>query len=74
MTASTCLVAVSMQELSPTTDANLVVSLMNLIDCLSDEFRDEAKASQMEDREINSWLEVCRCMVKQAKVTESSHS
>ena len=47
------------QELSPTTDANLVNSLMNLFDCLIDpEFHDEAKISTMEDREIISWIEV----------------
>ncbi len=47
-----------MQELSPTTDTNLVRSLLNLIDCLTDEFREEARISNMEDREIVSWLEV----------------
>ena len=46
------------QELSPTTDANLVKSLMNLIDCQMDEFHDEAKLNTMEEREICSWLEV----------------
>ncbi|XP_074662516.1 dynein axonemal heavy chain 7-like [Tubulanus polymorphus] len=45
------------KELSPTTDANLVNSLMCLMDCLMDEFHDEGKVSQMEEREIISWLE-----------------
>lgn len=31
---------------------------MNLMDALMDEFKDEAKISQMEDRETMSWLEV----------------
>ena len=46
------------QELSPTNDTNLVKSLMNLIDSLTDEFQDEAMAAQQEDRELTSWLEV----------------
>ena len=32
---------------------------MNLMDCQMDEFHDEAKISQMEEREIMTWLEVC---------------
>lgn len=31
---------------------------MNLMDSLMEEFQDEAKITQMEDREIMSWLEV----------------
>lgn len=50
----------SSQELSPTTDSNLVTSLMNLIDCQLDEFHDEAKVAQLEEREIITWLEVNR--------------
>lgn len=46
-----------LKELSPTSDSNLVVGLMKLIDCMLDEFHDEAKLSQMEDREVVSWLE-----------------
>ena len=46
------------QELSPTTDTNLIKSLMNFIDCQMDEFHDEAKISQMDERQIVSWLEV----------------
>ncbi|XP_059164025.1 dynein axonemal heavy chain 7-like isoform X1 [Physella acuta] len=45
------------KELSPTTDSNLVVALMNLIDCQLDEFHDEAKIAQLEEREIITWLE-----------------
>ena len=46
------------KELSPTSDTNLVRALMNLFDCLTDEFREEARISNMEDREIVSWIEV----------------
>ena len=46
------------KELAPTTDTNLVKSLMDLMDCQMDEFKDEAKISQMEEREITTWLEV----------------
>ena len=46
------------KELCPTTDTNMVKSLMNLMDCQMDEFQDEAKISQMEEREISTWLEV----------------
>ncbi|XP_069471802.1 dynein axonemal heavy chain 7 isoform X2 [Ambystoma mexicanum] len=45
------------KELSPTSNTNLVHSLMNLIDCLMDEFADEASISKMTEREIFSWLE-----------------
>ncbi|XP_050419254.2 dynein axonemal heavy chain 7, partial [Patella vulgata] len=45
------------KELSPTNDSNLINSLMNLMDCLFDEFNDEAKITQMEEREIITWLE-----------------
>lgn len=48
----------SHQELSPTTDSNLVKSLMSLMDCLMDEFNDEAKIAQLEEREIYTWIEV----------------
>lgn len=47
-----------LQELSPTTDTSMVKGLMNLMDCLMDEFQDETKIAQMEEREIMSWLEV----------------
>ncbi|XP_064167524.1 dynein axonemal heavy chain 7 [Anguilla rostrata] len=45
------------KELSPTSDTNLVHSLMNLMDCLMDEFKDEAKVKSMNERDICSWLE-----------------
>ncbi|MBZ3876523.1 Dynein heavy chain 7, axonemal [Sciurus carolinensis] len=44
-------------ELSPTSDANLVRSLMNLIDCFMDEFADDTKAKERNDRETYSLLE-----------------
>ncbi|KAK7506434.1 hypothetical protein BaRGS_00002546, partial [Batillaria attramentaria] len=46
-----------LKELSPTTDSNVVKGLMSLMDCLMDEFRDEAKITQLEEREIITWLE-----------------
>ena len=46
------------QELSPTTDSNLVKSLMSMTDCLMDEFYDEGNIAQLEEREIITWLEV----------------
>ena len=55
-----------MQELSPTTDANLVNSLMQMIMCQIDEFYDESKMTTVEEREMNSWLEVS---VRQVSVT-----
>ncbi|CAL8266095.1 unnamed protein product [Lota lota] len=45
------------KELSPTSDTNLVKSLMNLMDCMMDEFHDEARIKSMNDRDICSWLE-----------------
>ncbi|KAK9410832.1 Dynein axonemal heavy chain 7 [Crotalus adamanteus] len=45
------------KELSPTSDTNLVRSLMNLMDCMMDEFHNEAKLKTITDREIFSWLE-----------------
>uniref|UniRef100_UPI003AAEEA19 dynein axonemal heavy chain 7 n=1 Tax=Centroberyx gerrardi TaxID=166262 RepID=UPI003AAEEA19 len=45
------------KELSPTSDTNLVKSLMNLMDCMMDEFHDEAKMKSMNERDICSWLE-----------------
>ncbi|GAB0191735.1 dynein heavy chain 7, axonemal [Grus japonensis] len=44
-------------ELSPTSDTNLIRSLMNLMDCMMDEFADEAKVKAMNDCDIFSWLE-----------------
>ncbi|XP_074071541.1 dynein axonemal heavy chain 7 isoform X2 [Macrotis lagotis] len=45
------------KELSPTSDTNLVKSLMNLMDCLLDEFEDEAKVKAKSDSEVYSVLE-----------------
>ncbi|KAM6332812.1 dynein axonemal heavy chain 7 [Podargus strigoides] len=45
------------KELSPTSDSNLIRSLMNLMDCMMDEFADEAKVKAMNDDDIFSWLE-----------------
>ncbi|XP_071822297.1 dynein axonemal heavy chain 7-like isoform X1 [Apostichopus japonicus] len=45
------------KELSPTTDTNLVKSLMNLMDSLMDEFHDEAAINKMDTREVFSWVE-----------------
>ncbi|XP_046303228.1 dynein axonemal heavy chain 7 isoform X2 [Marmota monax] len=45
------------KELSPTSDANLVRSLMNLIDCFMGDFADEAKVKSRNDRETYSLLE-----------------
>lgn len=55
----------TLQELSPTSDTALVKSLMNLMDSLMEEFQDEAKITQMEDREIMSWLEVSQSVNKE---------
>lgn len=46
------------QELSPTSDTNLVRSLMNLMDCFMDNFSDEIKVRERNDRETYSLLEV----------------
>ncbi|KAL7866083.1 hypothetical protein SRHO_G00113300 [Serrasalmus rhombeus] len=45
------------KELSPTSDTNLVNSLMNLMDCMMDEFREEGQMKGMNERDICSWLE-----------------
>ncbi|XP_073489206.1 dynein axonemal heavy chain 7 isoform X1 [Aquarana catesbeiana] len=45
------------KELSPTSDTNLVRSLMNLMDCMLDEFADESVVHSMNERDICSWLE-----------------
>uniref|UniRef100_A0A2R9C426 Dynein axonemal heavy chain 7 n=1 Tax=Pan paniscus TaxID=9597 RepID=A0A2R9C426_PANPA len=45
------------KELSPTSDTNLVRSLMNLIDCFMDDFADEVKLKERNDRETYSLLE-----------------
>uniref|UniRef100_A0A2C9JUK5 Dynein axonemal heavy chain 7 n=1 Tax=Biomphalaria glabrata TaxID=6526 RepID=A0A2C9JUK5_BIOGL len=45
------------KELSPTTDHNLVVALMHLMDTNMDEFHSDAKIVQLDEREIIMWLE-----------------
>ncbi|XP_031440303.1 dynein axonemal heavy chain 7 [Clupea harengus] len=55
--ASLQLIRKATKELSPTSDTNLANSLMNLMDCLMDEFRDEAKMKSMNEKDICSWLE-----------------
>uniref|UniRef100_A0ABI7XYE4 EF-hand domain-containing protein n=1 Tax=Felis catus TaxID=9685 RepID=A0ABI7XYE4_FELCA len=45
------------KELSPTSDTNLVRSLMNLIDCFIDDFADAVKMKERNDRETYSLLE-----------------
>ncbi|TSM60567.1 Dynein heavy chain 7, axonemal [Bagarius yarrelli] len=45
------------KELSPTSDTNLVHSLMNLMDCMMDEFRDVGRMKAMNERDISSWIE-----------------
>ncbi|KAM3849660.1 dynein axonemal heavy chain 7 [Diretmus argenteus] len=57
LTACLQLVRKDTKELSPTSDTNLVKSLMNLMDCMMDEFGDEAKMKNMSERDICSWLE-----------------
>ncbi|XP_061547478.1 dynein axonemal heavy chain 7 isoform X6 [Phycodurus eques] len=44
-------------ELSPTSDSNLVKSLMNLMDCMMEQFHDEAVMKRMSDNDVCSWLE-----------------
>ena len=70
-------VCARVQELSPTTDSNLVKALMSMIDCLMDEFHDEGKVAQLEEREIITWLEVSwtlTCIVRPPKVIRHSWS
>ncbi|XP_061774430.1 dynein axonemal heavy chain 7 [Nerophis ophidion] len=44
-------------ELSPTSESNLVKALMNLMDCMMDEFHDAAIMKRMNDNDVCSWLE-----------------
>ncbi|XP_031730848.1 dynein heavy chain 7, axonemal isoform X1 [Anarrhichthys ocellatus] len=57
MPACLQLIRKATKELSPTSDTNLVKSLMNLMDCMMDEFHDEAKMKSMDEKDICSWLE-----------------
>uniref|UniRef100_A0AAY4BTU9 EF-hand domain-containing protein n=1 Tax=Denticeps clupeoides TaxID=299321 RepID=A0AAY4BTU9_9TELE len=45
------------RELSPTSDTNLVKSLMNLIDCMMDEFWEEVKVKDINEGNIIAWLQ-----------------
>jgi len=45
------------KELSPTTDANLARSCMNLMDCLIDEFHDADQIKAFKERQALSWVE-----------------
>ena len=49
-----------LQELSPTSDANLVRSLMNLCECQMDEFKDEQKFKQLTPEQVEAWIMVGR--------------
>ncbi|XP_064419638.1 dynein axonemal heavy chain 7 isoform X2 [Latimeria chalumnae] len=51
------LIRKSTKELSPTSDANLTRSLMNLMDCMMDEFADESKIRSQKEEDVCSWLE-----------------
>ncbi|XP_060786498.1 dynein axonemal heavy chain 7-like [Neoarius graeffei] len=55
--ASLELIRKGTKELSPTTDTNLVRSLMNLMDCMMDEFRDESHIKGMSENDVCSWIE-----------------
>ena len=42
---------------------NLVKSHMNLMDTMMDEFQDEQKYKELNEREIAAWLEVSHCLL-----------
>ena len=46
------------QELSPTVDINLVVSLMRLMEAQMDEFKDPVQLKKLKAEQVTSWLEV----------------
>lgn len=46
------------KELSPTSNANLARSLMNIHECMMDEFKDEQKAKTISDEQKEAWLMV----------------
>ena len=54
------LLSFTLQELSPTSDANLVRSLMNLCECQMDEFKDEQKFKQLTPEQVEAWIMVGR--------------
>ena len=49
---------VNFQELSPTTNTNLAVSLMRLMEAQMEEFKDPAAIKAMDPREVVAWIEV----------------
>ena len=59
VTRAVCFV---LQELSPTSDANLTHSLMNIHESLLDEFKDESKFTQLAltDEQKEAWVMVSR--------------
>ena len=46
-----------LKELSPTSDANLVRSLMNILDCQFDKFLDPKKFAAYVTKEVFAWIE-----------------
>jgi dynein heavy chain len=46
-----------LKELSPTSDSNLVRSLMNILDCQFDKFQDPKKVASYVTKEIFTWIE-----------------
>jgi dynein heavy chain len=46
-----------LKELSPTSDANLVRSLMNILDCQFDKFIDAKKFASYVTKEVFTWIE-----------------
>jgi dynein heavy chain len=46
-----------LKELSPTSDANLVRSLMNILDCQFDKFQDAKKFASYVTKEVFTWIE-----------------
>ena len=46
----------ALQELSPTSDINLVRSLMNIHEAMMDEFKDEAKMKQLSDEQVEAFI------------------
>ncbi|VEL14485.1 unnamed protein product [Protopolystoma xenopodis] len=52
------------RELSPTTDINLVKSLMNMIDCHLDGFKEEGALDALEENGINTLVEVSFLLIQ----------
>ena len=46
-----------LKELVTSSDANLIKSLMNLLDCMFDKFSDAKKFGYYEPKEVNNWIE-----------------